>query len=114
MNDRPVLAWLNEARQFALEARRIVQDLDEGAFALNTRDQYAVRYCLAVVGEALNQVAKDVQALAPEIQWHAIYNLRNRLIHSYWLVNPHILLRIAKHDIAPLVASIDGLSEKIK
>jgi uncharacterized protein with HEPN domain len=114
MTDRPTLAWLRESRGYALEAHDIARGLDEAAFDHSRRDQFAVRYCLAVVGEALSQLPKDVQALAPEIPWRAIYNLRNRLVHGYWLIDTRIVLRIAQDHTERLMESIDRLIEKIK
>jgi|ERR1700681_4569676 len=114
MNDRPALAWLSDARGYALEAHQFALGLSPEAFDEQRREQLAVRYCLAVVGEALNEVPKDVQALAPEIPWSAIYGLRNRLVHGFWLIDTSIILRIALDEVAPLVASIDHLLEKIE
>jgi uncharacterized protein with HEPN domain len=87
MNDRSALEWLRDARSFAVEAHDMSREFGAEAFDSNRRDQLAVRYCLAVVGEALSQVPKDVQALAPEIPWVAIYGLRNRLVHGFWLID---------------------------
>ena len=69
-------------------------------------DRFAIQFRQAVVGEALNAVPKSVQGLAPDIPWPQIYNLRNRLIHGYWLVDTSIIRDIAQNRIAPLVASI--------
>jgi uncharacterized protein with HEPN domain len=114
MNDRPAPKWLRDARSFAVEAHDMSREFGPEAFDSNRRDQLAVRYCLAVVGEALSQVPKDVQALAPEIPWAAIYGLRNRLVHGFWLIDTGIILRIAQSDTQTLVASIDNLTEKIE
>jgi uncharacterized protein with HEPN domain len=114
MNDRSALAWLSDARSFALEAQELALGYSPEAFDDHRRDQLAVHYCLAVVGEALNAVPKDVQALAPEIPWAAIYGLRNRLVHGFWLIDTRLTLRIAQTDIGPLVASIDRLVEQIE
>jgi uncharacterized protein with HEPN domain len=114
MNDRSALAWLRDARQFALEAQEIARDLHALKFEHQHRDRFAILFCLVVVGEALNAVPKSVQALAPEIPWPGIYNLRNRLIHGYWLIDTAIVLDIAQNKIAPLVASIDQLTAELE
>jgi uncharacterized protein with HEPN domain len=93
MNERSALAWLRDARRYALEAHDIADALNSGA--LDRRELLAIQFCLAVVGEALNEVPKDAQALAPDIPWRPIYNLRNRLIHSFWLIDSEIVLDIA-------------------
>ena len=114
MNDRPALALLRDAQSFALEAYNIASSLAADGSDGRRHDQFAIQYCLAVVGEALNQTPKDIQALAPEIPWRAIYNLRNRLIHGYWLVDTRVVLEIAQTRTQPLAASIERLVEQIE
>ncbi len=113
MNDRSALEWLREAREFALEAQKFAGGLSQGAFDNDSRTRFAVCFCLVVVGEAMNRVPKDVQALAPEIRWMSITGLRNRLIHGYWLINSTILLRIAQTDTSDLATSLERLIKKI-
>jgi uncharacterized protein with HEPN domain len=114
MIDRSPREWLDDAKKYALEAREIVRDFDQKDYDRSRRDQLAVQFCLAAMGEALNQVPKDIQALAPDIAWVAINGLRNRLVHSYFLIDNQIILSIAKNDTNILAASIDRLIEKIK
>ncbi len=113
MNDRSPREWLSEAREYALEAQKLVADLSQELFDGDRECQFAVSFCLIVVGEALNQVPKDVQALAPEIPWVPIKALRNRLVHSYWLINTRILLRISQGDLFTLATSIDRLMKNL-
>jgi uncharacterized protein with HEPN domain len=114
MNDRPPVVWLSDAREYALATHHITAGLSQETFETRRSDLLAVCYCLMLVGEALSQVPKDVQALAPEISWAAIYGLRNRLVHSYWLTDTEIILRIAQNDIPSLVGSLEPLIEKVK
>jgi uncharacterized protein with HEPN domain len=64
MNDRPALAWLRDARRYILEAHNIASGVSEGEFKSSNRDQFAVQFCLVVVGEALNEVPKTSK------RWH--------------------------------------------
>jgi uncharacterized protein with HEPN domain len=114
MIDRSSVDWLNDTRNYALEARSIVGAFDQDTFDRSRRDQLAALFCLATVGEALNQIPKDIRALAPEIPWAAINGLRNRLVHGFFLIDNQIILDIARNDTETLAASIDRLIEKIK
>jgi uncharacterized protein with HEPN domain len=114
MNDRSTLEWLREAREFALDAQNLAGGLSREAFDNDRRTLFAVCFCLVMVGEALNQVPKDVQALAPELAWIPVIGLRNRLVHSYWLTDTEIILRIAQADASVLASSLDRLIEKIR
>lgn len=114
MNDRSALEWLSEARDHALEAQKFTGGLSQESFDRDRRGRFAVCFCFVVVGEALNQVPRDVRALAPEIPWVPINGLRNRLVHSYWLIDTQIILRIAQADASTLASAIDRLIEKIR
>jgi uncharacterized protein with HEPN domain len=114
VNERSTLAWLSDARRFALDAHDIAREMSVREFERGRAERLAVQFCLVIVGEALNEVPKDVQGLAPEIPWRAIYNLRNRLIHSFWLIDPEIVLDIAQAKTMPLIDSIDRLVAKLQ
>jgi len=114
MNDRAPIEWLSDAREYGLTAEKFAAGLSQGSFDADRRCQFSICFCLVVLGEALNRVPKDIQALAPEIAWTSIVALRNRLVHSYWLIDTEIILRIAQTDMSALVPSIDRLVEKIR
>lgn len=114
MNDRSPFDWLSDTKNYALEARDIARNLDENALVESRRDHLAVQFCLAIVGEALNQVPEDIRVLAPEIAWGRVNGLRNRLVDSYFLVDIEIIRDIAQNRTGPLALAIDRLIEKIK
>jgi uncharacterized protein with HEPN domain len=113
MNDRPAVEWLRDARDYALQAHNLAGNLDAEEFGRRNRDRFAVQFCLIVVGEALNAIPRDMQALAPEIPWRAIYNLRNRLIHGFWLIDAPIVLDITQNKTMSLVNRVDMPIEKL-
>ena len=88
--------------------------MDQNAFANSRRDQLAVQFCLAIAGEALNQIPEDIRALAPEIAWGRVNGLRNRLVHSYFLIDIETIREIAQDRTEPLALAIGRLIEKIK
>lgn len=114
MIERSPLEWLNDAKTYALEANEIVRNLDQAAYDRNRRDQFAVQFCLAAVGEALNQISDDIRPLAPDIPWTAINGLRNRLVHAFFLIDNQIIPNIARNDTTALAASVDRLINKLK
>ena len=114
MNDRSATEFLSDARDYALEAHSLAAGLSQAAFDADRRSQLAIFFSLAAVGEALNQVPKDIRTLAPDIPWAAINGLRNRLVHGYWLIDTQIVLRIAQEDATALVVAIERLIEKVR
>jgi uncharacterized protein with HEPN domain len=77
--ERPTVARLEDARQYAERIRRIAPS---GDAALSERDVFAIRYCLAVIGEALDKVPETLLANEPEIPWRRVIALRHRLVHG--------------------------------
>ena len=114
MKDRSATEFLSDARAYALEAHSLASGLSQATFDADRRSQLAIFFCLAAVGEALNQVQKDIRTLAADIPWMAINGLRNRLVHGYWLIDTQIVLRIAQEDATALAAAIERLIEKIR
>ena len=50
----------------------------------------AVIYDLIVIGEAAINIPADVQALAPELPWRLMSDMRNIMAHEYFQVNLRI------------------------
>ena len=46
----------------------------------------------------------------PEIPWHELYGLRNRIVHDYEGVNLNLIWQIINEDLPPLITSLQNLS----
>jgi uncharacterized protein with HEPN domain len=57
----------------------------------------------------LRHIPADIQALAPDIPWRAIINMRHRLAHDYWLTDPGIVLEAAERQVDALAGALDRL-----
>jgi len=64
---------------------------------------------LAIIGEAAGHLPVDVTQQNLEIPWHLIRGMRNRLIHSYFEIEPRILWDTIHLDLEPLVESLSKL-----
>ncbi|HEX8662924.1 MAG TPA: HepT-like ribonuclease domain-containing protein [Beijerinckiaceae bacterium] len=111
---RAPLERLRDAREFAAKVRQIASGMDPDIFEGVEYYHYAVRYCLLVVGEALNFVPDEVRAMASEIPWRSIINMRHRLAHDYWLINSRIVLEAAHKHIGPLIEQLDLLIAQLE
>jgi uncharacterized protein with HEPN domain len=107
-DERPVVAWLSDARRYANEAR------DLAGAQTNDRDYLAIRYCLLIVGEALDGVHADVLAQEPDIPWRQVIALRHRLVHAYWLIDRDIIMEIARHETGQPIAALDRMIESLQ
>ena len=51
------------------------------------------------VGECSNKLSANLKAMHPEIEWKAIYDMRNRIAHAYGKIDIEILWDVVQHDI---------------
>lgn len=107
MTERPIRAWLKDAQEYVQAASEIAKRATAPVFDL--RDRMAIRYCLMVVGEALNSVPTHVLDGEPQIPWAQIIALRHRLVHGYWLIDDAILREILKIEVEPLIYALERL-----
>ena len=64
----------------------------------------ATERLLEIISEASRHIPEEVKAQQPAIPWRRVADFGNRLRHAYHRVDPDILWRIAKNDLAPLQA----------
>ena len=68
-------------------------------------DSMLVEACvfnLSQLGELCHLADKDLIARHPEIEWHDIYGLRNRIVHDYDGVNLRLVWEIINDDLPDL------------
>lgn len=79
-------------------------DLDRDRMLL-----FAVIRCIEIVGEAAGKVSESARQLAPDIPWHAMTGMRNRLTHAYFDVNTEIVWKTATIELPSLRKSLEAL-----
>jgi uncharacterized protein with HEPN domain len=58
-------------------------------------------------------LAVEIQALAPEIPWLDIKNMRNHITHSYWQIDFVIVVETIANDLEPLKAAAQLLIKMV-
>ena len=73
--------------------------------------QLALTRLIEIVGEAANRVSKTTQGRHPEVPWHKIVGMRNRLIHGYDVTDIDILWDTITNDLPPLIEKLNELTD---
>ncbi len=60
---------------------------------------------LSQIGELCNNVSQEFIEKHPQIPWHEMYGLRNRIVHDYEGVNIDLVWEIVDEDI-PILATM--------
>jgi uncharacterized protein with HEPN domain len=91
------------------EIQAFVADLDFEQFQSDAKTMRAVGADLMIIGEAASHIPDDVEESNPEIPWHLMRAMRNRLVHAYFDIDARILWDIALKDLPQLVEPLQRL-----
>ena len=81
-------------------------------FMRDSKTKDAVVRNLEIIGEAANQVPKNIQQKYKEIPWSQIIGMRNRLIHGYFVVDYDIVWDIVSRELPDLKKKIKKILEE--
>jgi len=85
------------------------QGVTEDAFIANREKSDAVIRNIEVIGEAAGNLSATFQEQHPEIPWHQIIGMRNRLIHGYFGISLKIIWQVVRVDLPVLHQQIAAL-----
>ncbi|MBI5695570.1 MAG: DUF86 domain-containing protein [Nitrospirae bacterium] len=76
--------------------------VEYSGFLKNRMLMDAVIRNLEIVGEAASKLTTAFREEHSEIEWRKIIGMRNRIIHTYDMVDPEIVWDVVKHDLPEL------------
>lgn len=91
------------------EIQSFVANMDFEVFQNDTKTMRAVELDLIIIGEATQSIPQEVQEAHPEVAWHLMRGMRNRLVHSYFSASPRILWDTIHQDLPTLAETLLGL-----
>ncbi len=68
--------------------------------------QVWVIHHLEIIGVAAKGLSEEFRSAHPEIPWHNIAQMRDRLIHGYWSIDLEIVWAVVERDLPPLKATL--------
>jgi uncharacterized protein with HEPN domain len=84
------------------EIRSFTAHLDFAQFQADLKTVRAVEMNLIIIGEATASIPEDVQAAHPDMPWHLMRGMRNRIVHAYFAVDERILWDTIRDDLPSL------------
>ena len=67
---------------------------------------HAVVYNIMIIGEAANMLTKEFREEHPETPWRNIIDMRNVLVHGYYVASPLFIWETYINDLIPLLEQI--------
>ena len=105
-------AWTERVQDILdaiVEIQAFTLGTDFDAFRGDIKTIKAVELDFVVIGEAASHIPDDVQTAHPEVPWHLMRAMRNRLVHVYFSVDPKIVWETLKNDLPPLLEPLRRL-----
>jgi len=62
---------------------------------------------LTVIGEAARHITSRTGAEFPQVPFHHISGLRNRIVHDYGGVNFRVVWTVAQEELQPLIGELE-------
>ena len=87
--------------------------LDRASFVASAMTYDAVLRNLELIGEAATHIPESVRNAHPEIPWRAIVGARNRLAHSYLLIDDEIIWTMIEDAVPSLLPALRALLETV-
>jgi uncharacterized protein with HEPN domain len=94
-----------EAQEFVSNRRR--EDLDDDRQLV-----WALVKAIEILGEAAGQLSEDARLTLPNISWHKIISMRNRLVHAYFDINLDILWKTVNEGLPPIIEELKKVIDK--
>jgi uncharacterized protein with HEPN domain len=73
----------------------------------------AVLLNIAIIGESAGKISETVQQKYPEVPFHAIVSMRNRLIHGYFDVDNYRVWLVVQDDLPVLKQQIKKIINEL-
>jgi uncharacterized protein with HEPN domain len=109
MSPRPIQLLIEDIWESMEKIERYVCGLDQNAFLHDEKTIDSVVRNLEIIGEAANRLPGDFKTRHPEIAWHRIVGLRNRIVHNYFGIDLDIVWEILQRELPDLKEKISTL-----
>jgi uncharacterized protein with HEPN domain len=91
---------------------KYIEGLNYEQFIRDEKTKDAVVRNLEIIGEAANQIPKEIQQKFSNVPWAQIIAMRNRMIHGYFAIDYRIVWDIVKIDIPLLKKELELILRK--
>jgi uncharacterized protein with HEPN domain len=106
-----------ERIQDIIDSAREIQSFMGGynfeRFRQDVKTIRAVELNFIIIGEAVNGIPEKVQDAHPEVPWHLMRSMRNRLVHVYFEVDPQLVWDTVQNDLPALISALEVLRNHV-
>lgn len=90
-----------------------LQGFDEEKFRQDEKTLSAVVWQLAVIGESVANLTRDLRNANPQVAWNKISGTRNHLIYGYFSIDFEIVWDTTQNNLPKLKTEIEKILENL-
>lgn len=110
---RNLKLYLNDIQEAIDKIQKYVKGYTFEKFIKDDKTVDAVIRNFSIIGEAGTHIPEEVQEKYPQLPWHEIVGMRNKVIHEYFGLNEEILWKTIQDDLPRLKKELLTISQKI-
>lgn len=99
MSERSIKLLLEDICESINKIENYLAKMSFDDFVSDSKTVDAVIRNFQIIGEAAKRVPLPYQEKYPEIKWHKIAGLRNRIVHDYFDIDYWIVWNIIKNEL---------------
>ena len=107
VSERAWNLYLDDMLEFSRRVILYTDGFDQDRFVASGLNYDATLRNLELIGEAANQLAEEIRATMPQIQWRQIIATRNRIAHGYLGIDNDTLWSIIREDVPALIVQLE-------
>ena len=89
-----------------------ITSMDYESFHDDDKTLSAVIRKLEIIGEAVKQLPDEIRQSYPEIPWKQVAGMRDKLIHSYFGVDAHMVWQTIMNRLPALKKTLQNLDKQ--
>ncbi len=112
MIDERLAVDLDRMKAATADALAFTAGMSQADFFADRKTQAATAMCLPVIGEAASRIAvrsPDFMTAHPEMSWHQMRGLRNRVVHDYDAIDFDSIWQTVTMSLPDLLVALEAL-----
>jgi len=110
---RNIRLYITDILEYMTRAEEHVSGLNFERFLKDNKTCDAVIRCIEVIGEATKNIPDEVRKRYASIPWRDMAGMRDKIIHSYFMVDFEEVWLVVNEEIPKLRPMIENVSKEI-
>jgi len=95
--------------EMARKALEKIAGLEQEDYNDDENLRLALTHPVQIIGEAASRVSLQTRLAYPEIPWHEITGMRNRIVHDYLNIDEDVVWQVVIDDLPAIINQLEKI-----